>query len=312
MKITVLEYFITLSESQSINEAAQKLYISQPSLTKALQLFEKEIGAQLFYRTKNGIELTDAGKIILPEAKQMVSYYHSWLNISKRVPLKSVEIYIQTSFANFLLPKVVFEFKKIHPELKIYCNDNSNPEQFISNDTEKPVLSMFVCADNRLMEKYTKLQGNSPLKLYKGEYCCLVSKKNPLASKETINPEDLKNQYLGLKSKSEALPGALKPVVNEIFDVVSPDNIIQMDSVGSIIKMARSQSDFYALAYYPILKRYDGISEGEMVYIPFESETTNGDFCLFYSKEACKKYPVLGELVIAIKESAENFLREVR
>ena len=44
MKIKVLEYFITLAEAKSINEAAQKLYITQPSLTKALQLFEKEIG----------------------------------------------------------------------------------------------------------------------------------------------------------------------------------------------------------------------------------------------------------------------------
>lgn len=43
MKIQTLEYLITLAESHSINEAAQKLYISQPSLTKALQLFEKEI-----------------------------------------------------------------------------------------------------------------------------------------------------------------------------------------------------------------------------------------------------------------------------
>ena len=47
LKIKVLEYFITLAESQSINEAAGKLYIAQPSLTKALQLFEAEIGTQL-------------------------------------------------------------------------------------------------------------------------------------------------------------------------------------------------------------------------------------------------------------------------
>ena len=78
MKITVLKYFITLAESQSINEAAQKLYIAQPSLTKALQLFEKEIGVQLFLRMQSGIQLTEAGKKILPEAKQMVEYYNGW------------------------------------------------------------------------------------------------------------------------------------------------------------------------------------------------------------------------------------------
>ena len=63
LKIKVLEYFITLAESQSINEAAGKLYIAQPSLTKALQLFEAEIGTQLFQRKKTGIQLTD-GRIL--------------------------------------------------------------------------------------------------------------------------------------------------------------------------------------------------------------------------------------------------------
>lgn len=82
LKIKVLEYFITLAESQSINEAAGKLYIAQPSLTKALQLFEAEIGTQLFQRKKTGIQLTEAGKRILPEAKQMVEYYNGWLSLS--------------------------------------------------------------------------------------------------------------------------------------------------------------------------------------------------------------------------------------
>lgn len=54
MKLKALEYFVVLAESQSINEAAQKLYLSQPSLTKSLQLFEKEIGVQLFYRGRVG------------------------------------------------------------------------------------------------------------------------------------------------------------------------------------------------------------------------------------------------------------------
>ena len=129
MKIKVLEYFITLAESQSINEAAGKLYIAQPSLTKALQLFEAEIGTQLFQRKKTGIQLTEAGKRILPEAKQMVEYYNGWLSLSEKLPLRAVDIYIQASFPNFLLPKVVLQFKKLHPSLQINCEVSRTPEQ---------------------------------------------------------------------------------------------------------------------------------------------------------------------------------------
>ena len=55
MKIQMLKYFVTLSESRSISEAAQKLYIAQPSLSKSLQLLEKDLGLSLFVRTDAGI-----------------------------------------------------------------------------------------------------------------------------------------------------------------------------------------------------------------------------------------------------------------
>lgn len=102
MKMKMLEYFITLAEAKSINEAAQKLYITQPSLTKALQLFEKEIGVSLFCRTHAGIVLTEAGKKILPEAKQIVEYYNGWLGLSKQNFLTTIDVYAHTSLSGFL------------------------------------------------------------------------------------------------------------------------------------------------------------------------------------------------------------------
>lgn len=310
MKIKVLEYFITLAESQSINEAAQKLYIAQPSLTKALQLFEKEIGTQLFHRKKSGIELTEAGKKILPEAKQIVEYYNGWLSLSEICPLRAVDIYIQASFPNFILPKVVLQFKKLHPELQINCEVSRAPEQFISQDMERPVLCLFVCGQEELMERCVKAQGNPPMVLYHGEYCCLVNQYSSLAEKETVVPEDLKDKYLALKSRLEAPSTAMQPVLDELIPVVSPSRVIQMESVDSVINLVRTQSDVYALSYYPILKRYQGVPEGELVYVPFDGDYTKGDFCLFYSRKACHQYPVLQELVTIIQNAAARFLAD--
>ena len=104
MKIQTLEYLITLAESHSINEAAQKLYISQPSLTKALQLFEKEIGVQLLLRNKAGIQLTAAGKSILPEVKQVVSYYNHWLSCPTSAPRRWLMSLFRLPFRTFFFP----------------------------------------------------------------------------------------------------------------------------------------------------------------------------------------------------------------
>ena len=91
---------------------------------------------------------------------------------------------------------------------------------------------------------------------------------------------------------------------------MSPAHIIHMESVDSIINLVQSHTDVYALSYYPILMRYEGVAAGELTYIPFEADYTKGDFCLFYSEQACRQYPALQELVQAIQDASEHFLSE--
>ena len=70
-----IDYVIAVAECRSISQAAEVLYISQPSLSRYLSNLENELGFSLFVRTINGTELTEAGKIYLKYAKA-VSYTH--------------------------------------------------------------------------------------------------------------------------------------------------------------------------------------------------------------------------------------------
>lgn len=65
MRIQQLEYLEKIAEVGSISEAAKKLYISQPSLSQAMKELEEEYQIQLFYRSKVGITLTNAGREFL-------------------------------------------------------------------------------------------------------------------------------------------------------------------------------------------------------------------------------------------------------
>ncbi|CAM3032611.1 LysR family transcriptional regulator [Lactococcus hircilactis] len=62
MRIQQLQYLEKIAETGSINEAAKKLFISQPSLSQAMKDLEEEYHVQLFYRSKVGITLTDTGR----------------------------------------------------------------------------------------------------------------------------------------------------------------------------------------------------------------------------------------------------------
>ena len=75
MTLQQLNYIITISESGSINRAAEKLYVSQPSLTSAIKELEKELGIVLFNRTGRGVTLTAEGVDFLPYARQVYGQY---------------------------------------------------------------------------------------------------------------------------------------------------------------------------------------------------------------------------------------------
>ena len=77
MTLQQLNYIITISETGSINKAAEKLYVSQPSLTSAIKELERELGIMIFNRTGKGVTLTADGLDFLPYARQVYGQYLS-------------------------------------------------------------------------------------------------------------------------------------------------------------------------------------------------------------------------------------------
>ena len=73
MTLTQLRYAITVANSSSMNEAARKLYISQPSLTTSIKDLESEFGIEIFSRTNKGVILTSDGEEFLGYARQVIS-----------------------------------------------------------------------------------------------------------------------------------------------------------------------------------------------------------------------------------------------
>jgi|GEM_PF-167689 len=80
MNIQQLNYFITVAEIGQITEAAQKLYIAQPALSRSLQRLELELGVTLFTRTKSGMELTDTGRVLYEKGIWLLRNYRDMLS----------------------------------------------------------------------------------------------------------------------------------------------------------------------------------------------------------------------------------------
>lgn len=75
MTLTQLKYVITVAEARSMNEAAKRLFISQPSLSSAIKELEEEIGVEVFRRSNKGVFVTPEGEEFVGYARQVVEQY---------------------------------------------------------------------------------------------------------------------------------------------------------------------------------------------------------------------------------------------
>ena len=77
MTLNQLHYIITIAESGSMNKAAEKLYVTQPSLTSALRELENELGITIFHRSGRGVTLTNDGAEFLLYAREIYGQFEN-------------------------------------------------------------------------------------------------------------------------------------------------------------------------------------------------------------------------------------------
>lgn len=73
MDIRVLRYFLAAAEQQSISGAAQKLHVTQPTLSRQFMELEEELGHTLFVRSNRKLRLTSKGKLFYERARSIVN-----------------------------------------------------------------------------------------------------------------------------------------------------------------------------------------------------------------------------------------------
>ncbi|MBW7571513.1 LysR family transcriptional regulator [Caproiciproducens faecalis] len=108
----------TLYSNKSINTTAEKLYLTQPALTRRIQKIEEEFDTTIVKRSSKGITFTSEGKLIAQHAKKMLDDYaaiQAKLNRMKNDVFGTVRIGISNSLACYMLPDLLYSYKKIHP-----------------------------------------------------------------------------------------------------------------------------------------------------------------------------------------------------
>ena len=107
MTLQQLRYVIEISEAGSLNKAAEHMYMSQPSLTSAIQELESEIGITIFNRTKRGVTLTAEGMAFLPYARQVYGQYLNLLDAYGKQGTRRQQFAVSTQHYSFAVKAFV-------------------------------------------------------------------------------------------------------------------------------------------------------------------------------------------------------------
>jgi len=121
------EYFLAIAEENNITRAAEKLHISQPSLTQQLQRLEQELNCKLLIRTNSGVRLTEAGQAYLKMAKQMLHLYENFkFEIGQLRNLAYGRLRVGASWylTTTLLPEIITAYSQHFPGIQVDCMES--------------------------------------------------------------------------------------------------------------------------------------------------------------------------------------------
>ncbi len=127
MDTKIIEYVIAIAEEKSLSKAAERLYLSQPALSQRLKKLEEELGTPLFIRGKDGLSITDAGRIYINGG-------HSILQIKREAMKNLASMSHQTkSSLRFACAasstlECIPQFREACPNVEIYSQRCTSPK----------------------------------------------------------------------------------------------------------------------------------------------------------------------------------------
>jgi LysR family hydrogen peroxide-inducible transcriptional activator len=127
MTLTELKYVVAVAEERHFGRAAERCFVSQPSLSASVKNLEEELGVTLFERSKRGVFLTEAGEQIVAQARRALEEAGRVKLVARqgRDPLKGVlRLGIIHTVAPYLLPDLVAALRRLAPEMPLDVEEN--------------------------------------------------------------------------------------------------------------------------------------------------------------------------------------------
>ena len=289
MRLEHFQYIVEIARCKSMSKASKKLFISQPSLSTAIQGLETELGFQIFKRSAAGVALTEKGESMLHIAEEIVYQMEQIKELSD--PDSTIAVTINVAavplFCNALMMDLIQQLRREYPCINLNIIELRPCKilpALISGVADVAIGCYQPSTKEQILQEANK-NGVSIEPVFQDRMICFMPRNHPLArAKKVTYPELLEC----------GLPGAVynDQVMMETSDCIAgsdaPEAEIGQDSFSftdrASIKKAVSKG--LAFATLPRLMAYDDIYVTSGMIIPVPIADTNLKLTIFLAYSA--------------------------
>lgn len=275
MTLRHLRIFVTVYQKESITNAASALHLAQPSVSLAIKELEEYYQIRLFDRIGKKIYITEQGTWFYDYALHIVSLFdemeediQTW-NDKGRLKVGS-----SVTVGNFILPKLLAEFREMYPEIDIQMTINN------THTLEKMLM------DNRIDLAIVEGKSSYPQiqmeKLMEDPLCFICAKDHPLAGKKAVSLKELENCSMILRESGSAV----RETIEESMGYYQINHKVIGESI-STQAIIRAVAQNLGISILPYLLVQNDLKQGNIVLLNVPEFCLTRDFSLMYHE---KKY----------------------
>jgi LysR family transcriptional regulator, hydrogen peroxide-inducible genes activator len=234
MNLRDLRYFVALADTRHFGKAAERCFVSQPTLSAQIKKLENYLGVQLIERQPRRVALTETGAKILPAARRIVQESDDIISLARNEhdPLSgTVKVGLIPTIGPYLLPLVTRKLRKQLPRLKLLLYEyQTQPllEKLRAGDLELGVLALPV-----------PLDGLEAMELYAENFLVAMPNDHKLAKKSNVKLDELTDETLLLLEDGHCLRDQALEVCSRIdvkenadYRATSLETLRQMVAAG--------------------------------------------------------------------------------
>ncbi|RBP63810.1 DNA-binding transcriptional LysR family regulator [Alkalibaculum bacchi] len=225
MTIRHLKIFIEVAQCGKMRSAAERLFVSQPTISQAIRELEQHYGVLLFQRIKKRLYITDEGKQLLFYAKDVVEQFdhleEKMFNLSRT---EKVKIGATVTVGECILSDIINQFKIKEPTVEVYSYANNTErieEKLLNGEIDIGIIEGKIKSPNLISIPKIK------------DYLVLVcSNQHPFAKKDVINLKELANKSFAMREKGSGTRELFeeymiknKVPIKTVFEGNSPESI---------------------------------------------------------------------------------------